>query len=148
MCSALAVPERARPDVESLLSEINRRPAEERLKLLMDGAKREGVAYYYGSSNASDIQQLLKGFNKSYPFVDVRYTRLGGPSVISKVITEYRAGVFNVDVISARGTLMPELISNKVITKYKSPMQSFLRKGYFDADSFRRSNGAVTDTIT
>jgi iron(III) transport system substrate-binding protein len=136
ICSAIAAPEPARGDVETLLSEINRKPAEERIKLLTEGAKKEGVAYYYGSSNSSDIQELVKGFSRNYPFVDVRYTRLGGPSVVSKVTTEYRAGVFNVDVISVRGTLIPELISNRVIARYQSPMVPFLRKGYFDTEGY------------
>src|ERR1700747_1210938 len=87
LCCWFAAPEDARGDVESLLSEINRKPAEERAKLLTDGAKKEGVVYYYGSSSASDMQELLRGFNRSYPFLEVRYTRLGGPSVVSKVTT-------------------------------------------------------------
>ena len=90
-------PQPARGDVESVLREINRKPAEERTKILVEGARKEGVADYYGSSSAADIQELLKGFNRTYPFVDVRYTRLGGPAAVSKVTTEYRAGVFNVD---------------------------------------------------
>jgi len=129
-------PQPARGDVESVLGEINRKPAEERTKILVEGARKEGVAYYYGSSSAADIQELLKGFNRSYPFVDVRYTRLGGPSAVSKVTTEYRAGVFNVDVISVRGTLFPELINGKVIARYQSPMRAFLRNGYFDPEGY------------
>src|ERR1051325_450351 len=132
----LAAAQPARGDVESVLSEINRKPAEERTKILVDGARKEGVAYYFGSSGASDIQELIKGFNKNYPYIDVRYARLGGPSVVSKVTTEYRAGVFNVDLISVRGTLIPDLMSNKVIAKYRSPMTAFLRKGYFDTEGY------------
>jgi iron(III) transport system substrate-binding protein len=134
--AALAAPQPARGDVESVLSEINRKPAEERTKILVDGARKEGVVQYFGSGGASDIQELVKGFNKNYPFIDVRYTRLGGPSVVSKVTTEYRGGVFNVDLISVRGTLIPELMSSKVIARYRSPMTAFLRKGYFDADGY------------
>lgn len=132
----ILAPQPARGDVESALSEINRKPAEERAKILVDGARKEGVVQYFGSSSASDMQELIKGFNKNYPFVDVRYARLGGPSVISRVTTEYRAGVFNVDLISIRGTLIPELMSNKVIARYRSPMRDFLRKGYFDTEGY------------
>ena len=82
MCFSLALSSHASADVETLLGEINQKSPEERLKVLTEGAKKEGVAYYYGSSNLNDTQELLKGFTKSYPFVDVRYTRLGGPSVI------------------------------------------------------------------
>ena len=64
-------------NVESLLAEINRKPAEQRLKALVEGAKKEGVIHYYGSINAPDNDELTRGFSKHYPFIDVRYTRLG-----------------------------------------------------------------------
>jgi iron(III) transport system substrate-binding protein len=136
ICFGLAMPQKASGNAENLLAEINRKPSEERLKVLTEGAKREGVLYYYGATNLSDIQELVKGFNRNYPFVDVRYTRLGGPSVVNRVITEYRAGVFNVDVLSMRGTLIPELMGKKIISKYKSPMVSFLRQGFADTEGY------------
>jgi hypothetical protein len=37
VCIWLALPEQACADVESVLAEINRKPAEERLKLLING---------------------------------------------------------------------------------------------------------------
>jgi iron(III) transport system substrate-binding protein len=136
LCIRLASPERACADVESVLAEINRKPAEERLKLLTEGAKKEGVVFYHGATNLNDMQDLLRGFRKNYPFVDVRYTRLGGPSVVNKMITEYRAGVFNTDAISMRGTLIPELASKNYIAKYKSSEVPFLRQGFADADGY------------
>jgi iron(III) transport system substrate-binding protein len=123
-------------DVESSLREINQKPPEERLKVLIEGARKEAVVYYYGSANVADTQELLKGFAKHYPFLDVRYTRLGGPSLVSKVTAEYRAGVVNADVISVRGTLLPELINAKILSRYESPFLSFLRNGYFDAEGY------------
>jgi hypothetical protein len=90
----------------------------------MEGAKKEGVVFYHGATNLNDMQDLLRGFRKNYPFVDVRYTRLGGPSVVNKMITEYRAGVFNTDAISMRGTLIPELTSKNYIAKYKQKLYS------------------------
>ena len=136
VCWGLAMPRQASGDVETLLAEINRKPPGERLKVLTEGAKKEGVVYYYGSMDLSDTQDVLRGFTKSYPFVDVRYTRLGGPSVVNKVITEYRSGVFNADVISMRGMFIPELKSKNIISKYKSPMVSFLRNGFADAEGY------------
>jgi iron(III) transport system substrate-binding protein len=72
---------------------------------------------------------------------------LGGPSVISRVTTEYRAGVFNVDLISIRGTLIPDLMSNKVIARYRSPMRDFLRTGYFDTEGYLSGYYATGYTI-
>jgi iron(III) transport system substrate-binding protein len=128
--------EPASADAEPLLAEINRRPPEQRLKLLTEGARKEGVVYYHGATNINDMQDLLRGFRKNYPFVEVRYTRLGGPSVVNKVITEYRAGVFNTDAVSMRGTLIPELAGKNYIARYKSSEAPFLRQGFADADGY------------
>ena len=136
VCCVEFMPQPSRADVESLLAEINAKPAEERLKTLVDGARKEGVLYYNGATNLSDVQEITRGFTKSYPFIDLRFTRLGGPSVVNKVITEYRAGVYNIDVISMRGTFVPELASKKLIARYKSPMLPFLRKGFTDSEGY------------
>ncbi len=147
LCLAVVVPRQVKADVESLLAEVNRRPSEERLKALREGAKKEGVVYYYGSTNVSDNQEIVKGFNKHYPFVEVRYARLGAERVVSRVMTEYRAGVYNVDVISMRGTFIPELVDKRIIAKYKSPMAAFLRKGFGDAEGYLSSTYATGHTI-
>jgi iron(III) transport system substrate-binding protein len=136
LCIRLAWVEHAQAEVESVLAEINLKSPEQRLKLLTEGAKKEGVVHYHGATNLNDMQDLLRGFRKQYPFIDVRYTRLGGPSVVNKVITEYRAGVFNTDAISMRGTLIPELASKNFIAKYKSSELPFLRQGFADADGY------------
>ena len=60
-------------DVEGLLTEINQKPSEERRKILTDGAKKERVVYYYGSTSMGDMQDLFKGFSQQYPFIEVRY---------------------------------------------------------------------------
>jgi iron(III) transport system substrate-binding protein len=123
-------------DIEGLLTEINRKPPEERSKILTDGAKKERVVYYYGSTSMGDMQDLFKGFSQQYPFIEVRYTRLGAPALVSRVSSEYQGGAYNADVVSVRGTLFPELISKQIVSKYKSPLTSFLRKGFADNDGY------------
>lgn len=123
-------------DAEGLLTEINRKPLEERSRILIDGAKKERVVYYYGSTSTADLQDLFKGFNQQYPFIEVRYTRLGAPALVSKISSEYRGGVYNADVVSVRGTLLPELISKQIVSKYKTPLTQFLRKGFADNDGY------------
>jgi iron(III) transport system substrate-binding protein len=143
----LAAPAQARANVESLLAEINRKPPEQRLKALAEGAKKEGVVHYHGATNVNDMQDLLTGFRRQYPFIDVRYTRLGGPSVVNKVITEYRGGIFNVDAISMRGTLIPELASKNLLAKYKSPETPFLLQGFADAEGYAAGYYATGYTL-
>jgi iron(III) transport system substrate-binding protein len=55
---------------------------------------------------------------------------------VSKISSEYRGGVYNADVVSIRGTLLPELISKGVLARYKSPLKQFIRKGFADEDGY------------
>ena len=139
--------EAATVDVESLLADLNRKPPVDRVKVLTEGAKREGVVYYYGSTTVNDNQELVNGFNGHYPFVEVRYTRLGGASIANKLINEYRGGIFNADVITMRGTFIPELVNKKVICRYKGPMMPFLRKGFADTEGYLSSLYATGYTV-
>jgi len=132
--TAISLP--AKADVEGLLAELNRKPAAERTKALIEGAQKERIVYYYGSTSLSDTQDVIRGFNQEYPFVEVRFTRLGGASVANRVITEYRANLNDVDVVSLRGTFVPELADKKIIIKYKGPNAQFLRKGFADTEGY------------
>jgi iron(III) transport system substrate-binding protein len=131
-----AVPSVIKADVEGLLAELNRKPAPERTKILVEGAQKERVVHYYGSTSLSDTQEVIRGFNQEYPFVEVRFTRLGGATVANRVMTEYRANLNDVDVLSLRGTFVPELADKKIIIKYKSPNAPFLRKGFADKEGY------------
>ena len=133
----------ATANVESLLADLNRKPAEQRLKALVDGAKKEGVIYHYGSINAPDNDELTRGFAKQYPFIEMRYTRLGAEQVVNRTVTEFRSGVPSADVISLRGTFMPELLDKKIIARYKSPMVAFLRPGFTDPEGIMATTFAT-----
>jgi iron(III) transport system substrate-binding protein len=133
----------AEVNVEALLADINRKPAEQRLKTLMEGAKKEGIVYYYGSINAPDNDQLMRAFTKQYPFMEVRYTRLGAEQIVNRAVTEHRSGVPTADVISMRGTFLPELAEKKIVVRYKSPMTAFLRRGYTDPEGFMATTFAT-----
>lgn len=136
---ALAFPAHLWADLESLLLELNRKPAEERHKGLVEGARKERVLSFYGSAPLSTAQDVLKAFNTRYPFVEVRYTRLGAPALVRRVITEYQGGLNQADAISVRGTLFPELIERKIIAKYVSPMTGQLRQGFVDKEGYLSS---------
>ena len=130
-------------NVETLLADINRKPPEQRLKALMEGAKKESVVYYYGSINAPDNDELMRAFTKQYPFLQVRYTRLGAEQIVNRALTEYRSGVPSADVISMRGTFMPELLEKRVIARYRSPEVDSLRRGFTDAEGFMATTFAT-----
>jgi iron(III) transport system substrate-binding protein len=123
-------------DTEAVLGELSRKSPEERLKILSEGARKERVLSFYGSAPVSNSQDVIRAFNKVYPFIEVRYTRLGAPALVSRLSTEYQAGLHDADLISIRGTLFPELIEKKVVAKYTSPMAVVMRPGFVDKEGY------------
>jgi iron(III) transport system substrate-binding protein len=122
--------------VEETLADLNGKPAEERQRLLSENARKEGTVTLYTATNTRDTQEVLAGFSKSYPFVKVNFLSLGGPGVLNKILTEYRAGLHAADVVILTGNNAVELIDKKIVARYKSPMVPFLRKGFVDADGY------------
>ena len=141
----------ARPSVgatvEETLAALNAKPAEERQKLLVENARKEGSVTFYAATNLRDTQEIVAGFNKFYPFVKVGITSLGGPGVLNKVTTEERAGVALADVVTMTGGYVPELIEKKMLAKYRSPMVPFVRKGFVDAEGYWPGVYAIGYTI-
>jgi ABC-type glycerol-3-phosphate transport system substrate-binding protein len=133
--------------VEDVLKKVNSLPAEERQKLLVENAKKEGTITFYAATNLRDTQEVITGFNKHYPFIKVAFSSLGGPGVLNKVSTEYRAGAYQADVVTLTGTYVPELIEKKILARYRSPMLPFLRKGFTDPEGYWPGVYAIGYTI-
>src|ERR1051326_3952822 len=81
----------AEVNIEALLADINRKPPEQRLKALIDGARKEGLVSHYGSTNTPDNDEITRGFAKQYPFIEIRYTRLGAEQGVNRAMTQHRA---------------------------------------------------------
>ena len=131
---SLVWPRYAVADVEETLAQLNRRPAEERQTILLENAKKEGGLTLYTATNNRDTQDVINGFTKRYPGVKVSFLSLGGPGVLNKITTEYRAGVYTADVTVLTGNNALELIDRKILARYKSPMVPFVRKGFIDEE--------------
>jgi iron(III) transport system substrate-binding protein len=132
----LILPRIAECAVEDTLSELNAKSPEERQRLIIENGKKEGEVTLYTAVNMRDAQELIAGFNKSYPGIRVSVASLGGPGVLNKVLTEYRAGAHVADVVALNGISSMELIDKKIVVRYKSPMAGFLRKGFVDAEGY------------
>ncbi len=143
----LIVPLAAEGAVEDMLAELNAKPPEERQMLIAENAKKEGEVTLYTAVNMRDAQELIAGFNRSYPEIRVAIASLGGPGVLNKVLTEYRAGAHLADVVVLNGISSVELIDKKIVARYRSPMVGFLRKGFVDAEGYWPGLYAIGYTI-
>jgi ABC-type Fe3+ transport system substrate-binding protein len=86
----------------------------------IEGAKKEGSVYWYGSMNVDDASALIAGINKKYPFIDVKRFRAANAPVLSKLDVEARARGLNVDVIDLDGFYVSQVLKRNYWVRYVS----------------------------
>ena len=74
---------------------------------LVEAAKKEGKFVYYTANFTEVEQEVIKAFNKRFPFVKVELVRAPGGQLITRVKTEAAAGKLLADVVdhSDRGLM-------------------------------------------
>ncbi len=58
---------------------------------MIEKAKAEGVLSFYTSMNIGESKPLLDAFQKKYPFIRPKLTRIGGTAIATRMLTEARA---------------------------------------------------------
>jgi iron(III) transport system substrate-binding protein len=90
-------------------------------KRLIEGAKKEGKLVWYTALSIQDAEVLTKRFEQLYPFVKTETLRLVTDALLTKILTEARAGVFNADVIEIPGIAGNIVKKEGLLEKYASP---------------------------
>src|SRR5215467_1616102 len=73
----------------------------DRQKVLVEGAKKEGkVIFYTGLIVDQVVRPLQSAFEKEYPFLQVVYFRGNSEAIAQRVLIEYQAKKYEVDVVS------------------------------------------------
>ena len=67
---------------------------------LIDAAKKEGRLVYYTADFTEPESEIIKGFNKRFPFVKVEMVRAPGGQLITRIKTEAAAGKLGADVVN------------------------------------------------
>ena len=119
---------------EELVQSLKGLSAKARSEKLVEGAKKEGKAVFYGTASAEDARKFLAGFRRKYPFLETGHYRAGGFRLVNKVVTEARGGRYEPDIIQTSALVGYELIAASLITKYLSPERIHLRKEFYDKD--------------
>jgi iron(III) transport system substrate-binding protein len=75
---------------------------------LIAAAKKEGSLVYYTANFAEVEREVIRAFNKRFPFVNVEMVRAPGGQLITRVKTEAAAGKLAADVVdhSDRGLML------------------------------------------
>ena len=67
---------------------------------LIEAAKKEGKIVYYTADFTEPEQEIIKAFNKRFPFVKVEMVRAPGGQLITRIKTEAAAGKLLADVVN------------------------------------------------
>lgn len=121
---------------ESPLEKIQRLPAKEREARLNEGARGEKEVMWYANWERDELEQLARGFKKKYPFMNVSIFRGGSGKVEDKVVTEYRAGKYLVDILLAGTGKMLPFKERGIIGAYLSPETANMHPGLYDKEGW------------
>src|SRR5262249_27744972 len=67
---------------------------------LIDAAKKEGKIVFYTADFTEPESEIIKAFNKRFPFVKVEMVRAPGGQLITRIKTEAAAGKLGADVVN------------------------------------------------
>src|SRR4030095_14283813 len=91
------------------VEEIATMKSTERQKILVEGAKREGKLSWYTTLIVDQVVRPVKeAFEKEYPFVQVEFFRGNSERIVQKMLAEYQAKRYDVDIID--GTVSPTMV--------------------------------------
>lgn len=93
----------------------------ERQKTLVEGAKKEGKLSWYSTLIVDQLVRPVKeSFEKEYPFIQVDFFRGNSERVVQKMLTEYQAKRYDVDIVD--GTVSPVMVKRAgFLQRFYSP---------------------------
>jgi iron(III) transport system substrate-binding protein len=87
--------------LDDTLKNLRSLAPQQRKTFLEENARKEGELVWYTSMSLTDFPKIVSAFEKAVPFVKVRANRLSQSTVITKIDTEARAGLFAVDIVGS-----------------------------------------------
>jgi len=114
----------AAPSPEEIWTSLEKLPAAEREKKLVEGAKKEGEMVWYTNSGIENATRYIQAFRKNYPFINANFWRSKTRQVTQRIVSEANAGRHLVDVIKPSTDLLPILLEKNLIGRYDTPLRA------------------------
>ena len=108
---------------EATLGTIAKLRGGERELRLLEGARKEGSLVWYSSTTAEDSLALVRKFEGMYPFLRVQHLRSSSEKMLTRILTESRAGSFKADVLALPEIELNILFRRNLLSSYLSPEQ-------------------------
>jgi iron(III) transport system substrate-binding protein len=117
-----------------------------KLSDLETAAKAEGKLLWYAAMNSKDMGTLAAKFMEKYPEIKVETLGLGMDELPSRIATEIKGGLHNVDLISGSGWPMDQVNRQGALLPFVLPdeITSQLPEGSYNKDGFWASQYVLT----
>jgi ABC-type Fe3+ transport system substrate-binding protein len=109
---------------EDIWKSLEKLPAGEREKKLIEGARSEGEMVWYTNSGVENATRYIQAFKKNYPFINANFWRSKTRQVTQRVVSEANASRHLVDVIKPSTDLLPALLERNLIGRYETPVRA------------------------
>ena len=109
---------------EEVWKSLEKLPAPEREKKLVEGARGEGEMLWYTNSGVENANRYIQAFRKNYPFINANFWRSKTRQVTQRVVAEANAGRHLVDVVKPSTDLLPVLLERQLIGRYDTPIRT------------------------
>lgn len=103
---------------------------------IIEAARKEGEVIWYTTITIDQSKVVVDRFQKKYPFLKPIVYRSSGAPLMTKVLTEARAGLFGFDVVGGRGEMIIAFKEKNLLASYLSPERTTIDPDLFDKDGY------------
>ena len=122
--------------VEDRLDELNRMGEKPRAETIEREARKEGELVWYGVMATDRAGEVIRAFEKTYPFVKIRFQPGNAGRQLEQLMIEHRTKKYQADVINTRRSYVGVMAKAGAVSRYRTPLRAALREGFTDKDGF------------
>ena len=120
---------------------------QERLNYLVKGARGEGELVYYGTLPIDEFLPLARVFNVRYHSLPLQHYFSPRDGILSRTLTEARAGRYAVDVVQVDLSYGYQLLNANLVQPYVIPGANQFYEGTYDPNGFWHSMYYLTTAL-
>ena len=119
----------------------------EKLDYLVKGAQAEGELVYYGTLPIDEFLPLGRVFNARYRSLALQHYFSPREGILSRTLTEARAGRYAVDVIQVDLSYGYQLLNENLVYPYQIPGRNHFYDGTYDPNGYWHSMYYLTTAL-
>lgn len=111
------------------------------LSRIVEEAKKERLLSLYGAFSGGlqatpEGRKFLDRFREKYPFIEIKFTNISGIRLMPRIMNEYRAGQYLVDVFATSAQYLYPIVKAGLMGKYLSPERNGIPAGFKDTEGY------------